>query len=86
MRTPFAFVCGALLVLSASAAGAQGTQLHKVVVSKAAMRAMVAHKPTSKSPFTARVGMTRRSSGSEVRGRQTPSTSVRQVTSPARKK
>ncbi|MEO5580905.1 MAG: hypothetical protein ABIR58_09610, partial [Gemmatimonadaceae bacterium] len=57
-----AFIGAATLVLSASSAKAQGRPPQQVVLSEAVMKSMVAHKPKSKTPLTARLGMVRRSS------------------------
>jgi hypothetical protein len=86
MRTRFVFVWGALFVFSASVARAQGTQIHKVAVSQAAMKAMVAHKPKSKTTFTSRVGMIRRSSVVAARPMQRQPTSVRELTPVSKRK
>jgi len=75
----------AALVLSASSATAQGKPPQQVVLSQAVMKSMVASKPKSKIPLTARVGMIRQSRVLATKAAQGAPTSVRAI-SPSSKK
>lgn len=85
MTIRIAFIGAATLVLLASSATAQGKPPQQVVLSKAAMKSMVASKPKSKIPLTARVGMVRQSTVVATKPGQAAPTSVRQI-SPTSKK
>ena len=69
----------AALVLSASSATAQGKPPQQVVLSKAVLKSMVASKPKSKIPLTARVGMVRQSRILAAKATQAAPTSVREI-------
>lgn len=80
------FLIGAAtLVLSASSAASQGQPPQQVVISKAVMKSMVANKPKSKTPLTARVGMVRRSRAVTTPTQASP-TSVEEVRPAAKRK
>lgn len=76
----------ATLVLSASTASAQGRPPQRVVLSEAVMKSMVANKPKSKAPLTARLGMVRRSGAVAAKSVQSAPTSVRQTNPNSKKK
>ena len=82
-----AFFVAATIVLSASSAHAQGRPTQQLVVSEAVMKSMIANKPKPKVkiPLTARLKMSRSSSGGEIKPSQAAPTSVREI-SPASKK
>ena len=69
----------AALVLSASSATAQGKPPQQVVLSKAVLKSMLASKPKSKIPLTARVGMVRQSRILAAKATQVAPTSVREI-------
>ncbi|MDP9177012.1 MAG: hypothetical protein M3O61_04975 [Gemmatimonadota bacterium] len=79
MTIRIAFIGAAALVLSASSASAQGRPPQEVVLSKAVMKSMVANKPKSKTPLTARVGMVRQSRVVATKPGQAAPTSVRAI-------
>ena len=83
MTIRIAFIGAATLVLSAGSANAQGRPPQQVVLSEAVMKSIAANKPKSKTPFTARVGMVRRSSVAAKPDPAAP-TSVREI-SPKKK-
>jgi len=76
----------AALVLSASSATAQGKPPQQVVLSQAVMKSMVASKPKSKIPLTARVGMIRQSRGAAAKAGQAAPTSVAEIRATPTKK
>jgi hypothetical protein len=86
MTIRIAFIGAATLVLSASSVNAQGRPPQKVVLSEAVMKSMVANKPKSKTPLTARVGMVRQSRITAVKPAQTAPTSVREIAPVSKKK
>ena len=55
-----AFIGAVALFLSASSASAQGVQPKQVVISKATMKSMVAHKPKAKTQLGAKAGIVKR--------------------------
>ena len=73
------------LVVSASAAGAQGQPQKQVVISKPVMKSMIAHKAKSKAPLGAKVGMVKRKSVVQTKPDNLPPTSVKAI-QPAPKK
>ncbi|HYN80174.1 MAG TPA: hypothetical protein VES88_01620 [Gemmatimonadaceae bacterium] len=79
MTIRIAIIGAAVLVLSASSATAQGKPPQQVVLSKAVMKSMVASKPKSKIPLTARVGMVRQSRVLATKPAQGAPTSVREI-------
>jgi len=85
MTIRIAIIGAAALVLSASPATAQGKPPQQVVLSQAVMKSMVASKPKSKIPLTARVGMIRQSRVLATKAAQGGPTSVRAI-SPSSKK
>ena len=74
-----AFIAAATLVFLASSASAQGKPPQQIVLSKAVMKSMIANKPKSKTPLTARLGMVQRSSAVATKPGQAAPTSVREV-------
>ena len=86
MTIRIAILGAATLVLSASSASAQGRPPQQVVLSRAVMKSMVANKPKSKTPLTARVGMVRQSSVVATKPGQAAPTSVRQTSSTSKKR
>lgn len=85
MTIRIAFIGAATLVLSASSAKAQGRP-QQVVLSEAVMKSMVANKPKSKTPLTARLGMVRQSSVVATKPGQAAPTSVREISPTSKKK
>lgn len=85
MTIRLAFIGAATLALLSSAANAQVRPAQQVVVSEAVMKSIVANKPKSKTPLTARVGMVRRSRVAATKAGQEAPTSVREIT-PTNKK
>ena len=79
MTIRIAFIGAATLVLSASAAGAQGRPPQRVVHSEAVMKSMVANKPKSKTPLAARFGMVRKAGVVPTKVVQVAPTSVREI-------
>lgn len=85
MTIGIALIGAAALVLSASSATAQGKAPQppqppqQVVLSAAVMKSMVASKPKSKIPLTARVGMVRQSRVTATKAVQGGPTSVRAI-------
>jgi hypothetical protein len=86
MTIRIAFIGAATLVLSASSVNAQGRPPKQVVISEAAMKSMVANKPKSKTPLTARMGMVRRSHIVAAKPGQAAPTSVREIKATSNKK
>lgn len=86
MTMRIAFIGAAMLVFSASSAAPQGRQPQQVVVSDAVMKAMVANKPKSKTPLTARLGLVRHASAVATKSGQAAPTSVREISSTPKKK
>ncbi len=86
MTIRVAFIGAATLVLSASSAASQGRPPQQVVLSEAVMKSMVANKPKSKTPLTARVGMVRQSSVVATKPGQAAPTSVREIRATPKKK
>jgi hypothetical protein len=86
MTIRIAFIAAATLVLSASSANAQGRPRQQVVLSEAVLKSMIANKPKSKTPLTARVGMVRRSSVVATKPGQAAPASVREITPRTKKK
>lgn len=86
MTIRIAFISAATLVLSASAANAQGRLPQQVVLSEAVMKSMIANKLKSKTPFTARLGMVRQSSVVATTPGQAAPTSVREISPTSKKK
>jgi len=73
------FVGATLLILSAATVSAQGAPVQKVVLSKAVLKSLGAHKSKSKTPLTARVGMIPRSSAAAAKSQIAAPTWVREV-------
>jgi hypothetical protein len=86
MTIRIALIGAATLILSASSANAQGRPPQQVVLSEAVMKSMVANKPKSKTPLTARVGMVRQWSVVATKPGQAAPTSVREISPTSKKK
>jgi len=86
MTIRIALIGAATLVLSASSANPQGRQPQQVVLSEAVMKSMVANKPKSKTPLTARLGMVRQSSVVATKPGQAAPTSVREISPTSKEK
>ncbi len=86
MTIRIAFIGAATLVLSTSSADAQGRQPQQVVLSEAVMKSMVANKPKSKTPLTARLAMRRQSSVVATKPGQAAPTAVREISPTSKKK
>ena len=86
MTIRIAIIGAATLILAASSANAQGRPPQRIVLSDAVMKSMVAHKPKSKTPLTARVGMVRHSRAVPTKPDQAAPTSVREISPNSKKK
>jgi hypothetical protein len=79
MTIRIAFIGAATLVFSASSLNAQGRPPQKVVLSEAVMKSMVANKPKSKTPLTARIGIVRQARTVVLKPGKGAPTSVREI-------
>ena len=79
MTIRIAFIGAATIVLSASSANAQARPPQRVILSEAVMKSMVANKPKSKTPLTARLGMVRKASGVTTKPAKAAPTSVGEI-------
>ena len=81
-----AFIGTAAFLLSPSAAAAQVRTPQQVVLSEGVLKSIVANKPKTKTPLTAKVGMVRRSSVAAAKSGPAAPTSVGQISpTPAKK-
>jgi hypothetical protein len=81
------FIGATAFLLSSSTAASQVRPPQQIVLSEGVMKSIVANKPKTKTPLTAKVGMVRRSSVPAAKSGSAAPTSVGQIgPAPTKKK